>query len=282
MTERQESAESSPGEHGSAVGWLDVKFQMAEPEYLAVARAAGFQRGWHVLDGGCGSGSFLPALADLVGSTGRLTALDLAPDNIATVCARVEQWGFPVPLETHTGSVTALPFDDHTFDALWCANVTLYLSDVELEKALAEFRRVVKPGGLVAIKDVDLGVTRLHPAPYGFFWHFLEATQGISVQIHGALRSQKLKRWLERAGLGAVRQQTTLIERWAPLRSVEHLYISNILAWSAKYALQTNLASEESAIWEKLSLRDAVDSLVNYPDFYFSEGIVLAAGYVPS
>lgn len=60
----------------------------------------------------------------------------------------VERWGFPVPLETHTGSVTALPFDDATFDALWCANVTLHLSDAELEKALAEFRRVVKPGDL--------------------------------------------------------------------------------------------------------------------------------------
>lgn len=282
MTASQDDAAPSLEDHGLAVGWLDVKFQMAEPEYLAVARAAGFRRGWHVLDAGCGSGSFLPALADQMGSTGRLTALDLAPENVATVCERVEQWGFPVPLETHTGSVTALPFDDHTFDALWCANVTLYLSDAELEKAVAEFRRVVKPGGLVAIKEVDLGVTRLNPAPSGFFWHFLEATQDISVQIHGALRSQHLKRWLERAGFGAVRQHTTLIECWAPLRPVEHLYISNILAWSAKYALQTTLASEEIAIWEKLSSHDSVDSPVNHPDFYFCEGIVLAAGYVPS
>jgi arsenite methyltransferase len=282
MTESQDSAASSQGHRGADVGWFDTKFQMAEPEYLAVARAAGFQPGWHVLDAGCGSGSFLPALADLVGSTGQLTALDLAPENVATVCQRVEQWGFPVPLETRTGSVTALPFDDHTFDALWCANVTLYLSDAELEKALAEFRRVVKPGGLVAIKDVDLAVTRVNPAPTGFFWHFLEATQDISVQIHGALRSQTLKRWLERAGFAAVWQQTTLIERWAPLRPVDHLYISNILAWSAKYALQTDLAREEIAIWEKLSSRDSVDSLVNHPNFYFGEGIVLATGYAQS
>jgi arsenite methyltransferase len=282
MTESQDNAISAQGHHGSDVGWFDTKFQMAEPEYLAVARAAGFQWGWHVLDAGCGSGSFLPALAELVGSTGRLTALDLAPENVATVCERVEQWGFPVPLETRTGSVTALPFDDHTFDALWCANVTLYLSDAELEKAIAEFRRVVKPGGLVAIKDVDLAVTRVNPAPTGFFWHFLEATQEIAVQIHGALRSPNLKRWLERAGFGAVRQQTTLIERWAPLRPVDHLYISGILAWSAKYALQTDLAREEIAIWEKLSSRDAADSLVNHPDFYFCEGIILAAGYVSS
>lgn len=282
MTERQDRVVSAQGHLGSDVGWLDVKFQMAEPEYLAVARAAGFQRGWHVLDAGCGSGSFLPVLANLVGSTGRLTALDLAPENVSTVCARAEQWGFPVPLETRTGSVTALPFDDHTFDALWCANVTLYLSDAELEKALTEFRRVVKPGGLVAIKDVDLAVTRVNPAPTGFFWHFLEAAQEISVQIRGALRSPHLKRWLERAGFGDVRQQTTLIERWAPLRPVDHRYISDILAWSAKYALQTDLAREEIAIWEELTACDSAGSLVNDPNFYFCEGIVLAAGYVQS
>jgi 2-polyprenyl-3-methyl-5-hydroxy-6-metoxy-1,4-benzoquinol methylase len=74
MTDAQDNAVSSQGHHGSAAGWLDAHFQTAEPEYLTVARAAGFQRGWHVLDAGCGVGSFLPVLADQIGSAGRLTA----------------------------------------------------------------------------------------------------------------------------------------------------------------------------------------------------------------
>lgn len=89
MTETKDSAGPSQGHPASDVGWFDTKFQMAEPEYLAVVRAAGFQPSWHVLDAGCGTGSFLPALADIVGRTGRITAMDLAPESVATVCRAV-------------------------------------------------------------------------------------------------------------------------------------------------------------------------------------------------
>jgi arsenite methyltransferase len=280
MSKRQESAISSQGHHGSAAGWLDAHFQTAEPEYTRVAHAAGFQMGWHVLDAGCGSGSFLPILAEQVGTTGRLTALDMAPENITTVRDRVQQWGFPVPFEAHTGSVTALPFDDNSFDGLWCANVTLYLSDDELEQAMTEFRRVVKPGGIVAIKDVDLSFTRLHPASYEFFWHFLEAAQGISVHVHGALRSQTLKRRLEGAEFESVRQHTTLIERWAPLLPVERQYIGGILAFFAEYAVQTDLSDQDANLWRGFQFPDSSDSLLNQPDFYWCEAAVLAVGHV--
>lgn len=79
MTERQESAGSAQGEHGLAVGWLDVKFQMAEPEYLAVARAAGFQRGWHVLDAGCGNYGSVTLMPDLAANV---------PDALTTMMNR--------------------------------------------------------------------------------------------------------------------------------------------------------------------------------------------------
>ena len=47
----------------------------------------------------------------------------------------------------------SFPFPDDQFDAVWCANVTHYLRDDDLRTAMAEFRRVVRPGGMVAIKD---------------------------------------------------------------------------------------------------------------------------------
>lgn len=280
MTESHDNAVSSQGHHGSAVGWVDAHFQAAEAEYLAVVRSAGFQPGWHLLDAGCGSGSFLPPLAELVGQQGKLTALDLAPENVATVRQRLAVANLPLAIETKEGSITALPFPDNTFDALWCANVTLYLSDAELATALTEFRRVVKPGGLVAIKEVDLGVTRLHPVPSAFFWHFLEAVRPLCVQVHGALRSQTFKRQLERVGFVSTWQRSTLIERWAPLRPVERQYLGGILAFFAEYAVQAGLSQAEIELWQRLHHPNHPHSLLNHPEFYWCEGAVLAVGSI--
>ncbi|HVA10960.1 MAG TPA: class I SAM-dependent methyltransferase [Candidatus Dormibacteraeota bacterium] len=47
---------------------------------------------------------------------------------------------------------TASPFNDDTFDAIWCNAALVHLpSQAVVAKALSEFRRVLKPGGLIMI-----------------------------------------------------------------------------------------------------------------------------------
>ena len=46
---------------------------------------------------------------------------------------------------------------------------------------------------------------------------------------------------MERLGFERVRQHTTLIERWAPLRDVERAYLAGILKFFAEYALELEL-----------------------------------------
>ena len=87
-------------------------------------RAVGIEPGWRVLDAACGSGSFLPWLAELVGPRGSLAALDLAPDNVALVERRVAGVVLPCPVEARVGTVLALPYPDAAFDAAWFANTT--------------------------------------------------------------------------------------------------------------------------------------------------------------
>ena len=60
-----------------------------------------------------------------------------------------------------------LPFEDDSFDAVWCANVTQYLTDDEFTQAIAEFRRVTRSGGIVALKDVLSALFTVEPAPAG-------------------------------------------------------------------------------------------------------------------
>ena len=146
---------TSTGHAASGAAWLDVHFAACQPEYEAMLRSAGFRPGWHLLDAGCGGGSFLPALAEEVGPSGRITALDLAPENIATVEQRLAVNVPPCPVDARVGSILALPFPDAHFDAAWCANTSQYLDDGQLGLALAELRRVVRPGSLVALKEFD-------------------------------------------------------------------------------------------------------------------------------
>src|SRR3712207_7641782 len=69
----------------------------------------------------------------------------------------------PAPVDVRIGSVLDLPFADTTFDCVWCANVAQYLTGAEFTRAMAEFRRVTKPGGLVAVKDSDGTLLQLLP-----------------------------------------------------------------------------------------------------------------------
>ncbi len=263
-------------------GWLDAHFETCRPEYEAMLRSVGIQPGWHVLDAGCGGGSFLPLLSELVGPAGRIAALDLAPDNVATVERRVSGSGLPTPVEARVGSVLALPYDDDTFDAVWCAATSQYLTDAELAATLAEFKRVVRPGGRVAIKDVDGTMIGFTPAPPLIIAHLFEAmAAGGHDQFAGCLRVPSLARRLRDAEFDAVWQRTTLVERGAPLRAVERRYLGDGLAYFASIAPHCDLSGVDRAAWAGLAEATGRAGLFDDADFTWREGHVVAVGTVP-
>ena len=223
-------------------------------------RSVGIERGWRVLDAGCGSGSLVPCMADLVGPSGRIVALDIAPENVEIVNQRLPTWGLPCPVEAKVGSLTALPFKDGSFDAVWCGNVLQYFSDADLLVVLAELRRVVGPGGLVAVKDVDMQLVRLHPADPFLVAHLSEVSlrdTRLGPESRGSLRGRELRRWLERAGLEEVWQRTTMIERWAPLRPVERQLWTEWLAFLAGLAEERGVPEADLPAWRTLKTPEA-------------------------
>ena len=121
--------DTSAGFHAASTGliltsaaFLDVHFEACRPEYEAMLRSVGLQPGWRVLDAGCGSGSYLPLIAEAVGPAGAIAALDLAPENLAIVERRAADWGHATPIEARVGPLLTLPYADDAFDAVWCAN----------------------------------------------------------------------------------------------------------------------------------------------------------------
>jgi SAM-dependent methyltransferase len=63
--------------------------------------------------------------------------------------------------EFRTGSVLELPFEDSSFDVVYSNAVLMYLPDPV--RVLAEMRRVLRPDGLAAVSDDDLGTIVMTP-----------------------------------------------------------------------------------------------------------------------
>ncbi|GAA2725552.1 MULTISPECIES: class I SAM-dependent methyltransferase [Streptomyces] len=103
-----------------------------------------------VLDIGCGPGSITADLAALV-PQGHVTGLDAAPDILPTARAAARERGLD-NVDFTTGDVRALGFPDGAFDVVHAHQVLQYLDDPV--GALREMRRVCRPGGVIAVRDV--------------------------------------------------------------------------------------------------------------------------------
>ena len=118
----------------------------------AVLAALAPRPGERVLDLGCGPGFLAADLAAAVGPGGRVHGVDASPSMLALARGR-EAAASAAPLELSEGDVEALAFPDASFDAAACTQVYEYVDGIE--GALAEARRVLAPGGRLAVLDTD-------------------------------------------------------------------------------------------------------------------------------
>ena len=108
-----------------------------------LAAAAVVRPGDRVLDAACGTGDF--AVADARAGAGHVVGLDFSERMLER--ARRKAPG----LEWVHGDMLALPFPDSSFDA---ATVGFGVRNTDLEPALAELRRVLRPGGRLAVLEI--------------------------------------------------------------------------------------------------------------------------------
>jgi ubiquinone/menaquinone biosynthesis C-methylase UbiE len=113
----------------------------------------------HLLDVGSGPGTITKDFARRL-HAGRVVGIDAGAEIVARTQAEARDEGL-ANLEYRTGDVYALDFADNTFDVVHAHQVLQYMADPVA--ALREMRRVTKPGGLVAVRDVDYGGVRWFP-----------------------------------------------------------------------------------------------------------------------
>ena len=115
--------------------------------------------GMRLLDVGCGPGSITRGLAERL-APGKVVGLDLSRETLAAARQDAAARGL-ANLQYEEGSVYELPFPDASFDVAYAHQVFQHLR--ESGAALREMLRVVRPGGFIAIRDVDWGTVSFWP-----------------------------------------------------------------------------------------------------------------------
>lgn len=108
------------------------------------------QAGERALDIGCGPGLTSLALGQAVGAEGWVHAIDIAEPMLALARARCQACP---QVQLGLADVTHLPHPDHRFDLALATQVYEYVP--QLDQALLELRRVLRPGGRVLLVDTD-------------------------------------------------------------------------------------------------------------------------------
>lgn len=154
------------------------------------------QAGESVLDVGCGMGLMTQDLALAVGSGGQVVGVDNSEPMLRL--AR-ERCGDLPQVELRSGSVDQLTDPDNSFDAIVCAQLLLYLPDVP--KVLAELRRVLKPGGRIAVVETDWRQVLFNSSDDLFIKRLLKDWEASVPSPH---LPGKLRKLLLRVGFAAV------------------------------------------------------------------------------
>jgi SAM-dependent methyltransferase len=144
-----EEKRSAPGrsEPSGWEKWHDWQAAIMRPVTDWFIRAVDAAPGMTILDVACGSGLPTLALAERVGASGKVVAVDVVP-TMLTATRRKAATAKLTNVETRETSADAIGGPDAAFDAVTCKDGLMFCGDIVA--ALRELRRVLKPGGRFA------------------------------------------------------------------------------------------------------------------------------------
>lgn len=204
--------------------------------------------GRQVLDIGCGMGEEVSRLAERVAPGGRAVGLDYSAEFVAMGQQRGRGGAGG---EFVHGDAHDLPFPADTFDAVRTERTLQHLEDPRA--ALAEMRRVARPGAPVLAAEPDWGTLSIAGAPP-------EAARAVADAVAHGIRNPNVGRDLLDMFAGAGFSDTRIFCDVVPVRSLETA--TTFFALSEEN-LRTTLGAELAATWAAdLERRDRAGTFV--------------------
>jgi len=226
-----------------------------------------FPYGSSGLDAGCGFGLQTVLLAESVGEAGHVTGLDISPESLFYARDIADKVGFSERVSFQEGDVNELPFDDDTFD--WALSVDCVgYAPIEPSPLIAELARVVKPGGNVAI--LAWSSEKLLPGYPQLEAHLNATSAGIAPFLKGKkpeLHFHRALGWFREVGLEKCKAQTFIGDVYAPMTN-EHRSALEALFQMRWPSVESELAEEDWAEYQRFCLPESSDFILNLPDYY--------------
>jgi SAM-dependent methyltransferase len=219
--------------------------------------ALGARPGERGLDVGCGPAFLACELGREVGPSGRIVGLDESPEMLEAARARVTREGLAGRVELRQGEATRLGFPAGAFDFVTAIQVYLYVADIE--GALAEAARVLRPGGRLTVVDTDWDSCVWLTADRGRHRRVMEGRLGHFAQPH---LPPRLPRLFERAGLRLTHAEAVPI---LELVGGPGTFSGGLIAPTANLALRHGVPPEEVEAWQVDLVARAVDG-----EYFFS------------
>src|SRR5919205_1912196 len=193
-------------------------------ENSAAYLAPHLRSGLDVLDVGCGPGTITVDLARRV-APGRVVGLDVCAAPLEEARALADREGVAVTFGV--GDVYALDAPDDSYDVVHAHQVLQHLTDPVA--ALREMARVCRPGGVVAVRDVDYATFTWFPLDAGLD-RWLELYYGVARRNDAEPDAgRRLLSWAHAAGL---RDVTATTSSWCYASPAEREWWGN--SWAGR------------------------------------------------
>jgi len=261
--------------------WMHSHFRAMAEVYHSLLTQAELLPGDRVLDLGCGSGTHFAWIAAIVGADGRIVGIDHDPENVQIARSRIAGQPWAGQVELREGPMSPLPFEDGAFDAVWCAGSLQYVADPV--ETIREMVRVVRPGGKVAVQDVEMHPMLLGPMPDELLIALKDCLpRGDTRSDEGFVdwfTGHKLRGYLLEAGLREVRGYLRMRDYVRPLTDDERRFLDVAIPYLCTASPGIHSLRLEQRMALSRLVEPAGDApIINRPDFQFVEGRALAVG----
>lgn len=166
MSQRFAQGDYVLGTEDAELARLGLQHAVWRPRASDAWRRAGFTAGQHLADIGCGPGFATFDLNDVVGRSGRITALDRSPRFLEHLRECASRDG-RANIEVVELDLDSVAFPDIRVDGAWCRWVFAFVT--KPRNLLRSIRRMMAPGGAIVIHEYfDYATMRLIPAEPAF------------------------------------------------------------------------------------------------------------------